>query len=102
MYIVIGILIFAILVLALNNVGIHYKWKHKYEALETGANEQQESYEQEYLQFDETTEGLRTIVKTNVEHMNSREEYIHKLEDIVERHGRNCLPNLANMQDIHG
>jgi hypothetical protein len=72
------------------------EWRDKYRALEKGADEQQESFEQEYLTFDETRKALEDLREVSV----ARESYISTLEDEVERHRRDCLPNLAHADSI--
>lgn len=77
--------------------GLHYdknllaldndKWRKDYAELEKGMNEQQESFEQEYITFDETRTALA-----------QKNDYINWADAIIENHLLHCLPNLKDIQ----
>lgn len=70
--------------------------KEKYNALEQGMDEQQDNFDQQLASFDEIlTERNELLVEKR-----NRNNYIFELEDEVERHRRNCLPDLSRADSI--
>lgn len=66
-------------------------WAARYFALEQGADEQQTSFEQEYLQWDEEKQTLTTSLEANRAH-------IQVLESEISAHFHHCLPDLEQIR----
>lgn len=66
--------------------------KEAYKALEQGRDEESDSYEQQFLTFNEILGNQSTAIDSYIEDL-------HFLVGLVGNHYEHCLPNLADVAD---